>query len=98
MKLSACMLAALCCGILGAQPRIDPDDIGGVVTSPKGPEAGVWVIAETTDLPTQLHQNRGHRRPRALRAAGSAEGELQRWVAATGWWIRRKCRRRPARR
>src|SRR5258706_845608 len=25
----------------------------GVVTGPKGPEAGVWVIAETTDLPTK---------------------------------------------
>src|SRR3954469_5981804 len=30
---------------------IDNDDIGGVVTGPGGPEAGVWVIAETTDLP-----------------------------------------------
>jgi hypothetical protein len=34
--------------------RIDADDIGGVVTGPKGPEAGVWVIAETTDLPTRF--------------------------------------------
>ncbi len=33
---------------------IDNDDIGGVVTSVKGPEAGVWVIAETTDLPTKF--------------------------------------------
>src|SRR5262245_29551053 len=33
---------------------IDNDDIGGVVTSTKGPEAGVWVIAETTDLQTKL--------------------------------------------
>ena len=33
---------------------IDPDDIGGVVRSAKGPEAGVWVIAETTDFPTRL--------------------------------------------
>jgi hypothetical protein len=32
---------------------IDNDDIGGVVTGPRGPEAGVWVIAETTDLPTR---------------------------------------------
>ena len=32
--------------------RIDRDDIGGVVNGPRGPEAGVWVIAETTDLPT----------------------------------------------
>ncbi len=29
-------------------------EIGGVVTSSKGPEAGVWVIAETTDLPTKF--------------------------------------------
>src|SRR6266516_1861166 len=34
--------------------KVDADDIGGVVTSSKGPEAGVWVIAETTDLPTRL--------------------------------------------
>ncbi|HVL89184.1 MAG TPA: carboxypeptidase-like regulatory domain-containing protein, partial [Actinomycetota bacterium] len=33
---------------------IDSDDIGGVVTGPRGPEAGVWVIAETTQLPTRL--------------------------------------------
>src|SRR5690606_11873279 len=32
---------------------IGGDDIGGVVTGPKGPEAGVWVIAETHDLPTR---------------------------------------------
>ena len=32
---------------------IDGDDIGGVVTGASGPEAGVWVIAETTDLPTK---------------------------------------------
>ena len=36
-----------------AAVAIDNDDIGGVVTGPKGPEAGVWVIAETTDLPTK---------------------------------------------
>ena len=34
--------------------RIDNDDIGGVVTSANGAEAGVWVIAETTDLPTKF--------------------------------------------
>src|SRR5215510_1936235 len=33
---------------------IDADDIGGVVTGPKGPEAGVFVIAETTMTPTRL--------------------------------------------
>src|SRR5687768_4245447 len=34
--------------------RIDNDDIGGVVNGSRGPEAGVWVIAETTDLPTKF--------------------------------------------
>jgi hypothetical protein len=38
----------------GATIGIDADDIGGVVTSANGPEAGVWVIAETTDLPTKF--------------------------------------------
>jgi hypothetical protein len=37
----------------GAGVAIDPDDIGGVVTSTSGPEAGVWVIAETRDLPVR---------------------------------------------
>ena len=32
---------------------IGPSDLGGVVTSANGPEAGVWVIAETNDLPTR---------------------------------------------
>ena len=32
---------------------IDNDDIGGVVTGPNGPEGGVWVIAETNELPTK---------------------------------------------
>ncbi len=33
---------------------VDADDIGGIVTGPNGPEPGVWVIAETTDLPTRF--------------------------------------------
>src|SRR5476649_760083 len=37
----------------GAAAPLKADSIGGVVTGPKGPEAGVWVIAETTDLPTK---------------------------------------------
>src|SRR6478752_6185486 len=48
-------------GVLAAGPltaqvtvTIDADDIGGVVTGPGGPEAGVWVIAETTDLGTRF--------------------------------------------
>ncbi|HEX4135857.1 MAG TPA: carboxypeptidase-like regulatory domain-containing protein [Bryobacteraceae bacterium] len=33
--------------------KVKPNEIGGVVASSKGPEAGVWVIAETTSLPTR---------------------------------------------
>src|ERR1700760_1383580 len=42
--------------ILHAQQTltVGDTDIGGVVTSTKGPEAGVWVIAETTELPTKF--------------------------------------------
>jgi hypothetical protein len=35
-------------------PPVGPGDLGGTVTSANGPEAGVWVIAETTDLPTKF--------------------------------------------
>src|SRR6266513_646292 len=51
-----------CAGFLATAPveltaqtavAIDNDDIGGVVSGPSGPEAGVWVIAETRDLPTR---------------------------------------------
>ena len=38
--------------VAGAQVEVDSDDIGGVVTSENGPEAGVWVIAETEDFDT----------------------------------------------
>jgi len=33
---------------------IGAGDLGGVVSGPSGPEAGVWVIAETDDLPTRF--------------------------------------------
>ncbi|HEX4277167.1 MAG TPA: carboxypeptidase-like regulatory domain-containing protein [Bryobacteraceae bacterium] len=51
-------LIGLSIGISTAQEsapamKIKPGDIGGVVSSSKGPEAGVWVIAETTSLPTR---------------------------------------------
>jgi|GEM_PF-2727678 hypothetical protein len=35
-----------------ATMSVDNDDIAGVVTGGNGPEAGVWVIAETRDLAT----------------------------------------------
>jgi hypothetical protein len=34
--------------------RIGGSDLGGIVTSAKGPEAGVWIIAETADFPTKF--------------------------------------------
>src|ERR1700729_4441620 len=37
-----------------AAVAIGSSDIGGVVKGPHGPEAGVWVIAETHDLPTRF--------------------------------------------
>jgi hypothetical protein len=38
----------------GEAISIGTDDIGGVVTGTNGAEAGVWVIAETADLPTKF--------------------------------------------
>jgi hypothetical protein len=38
----------------GGAVAVDNDDLGGVVTGASGPEAGVWVIAETRGLPTRL--------------------------------------------
>jgi hypothetical protein len=40
----------------GQPIAIDADDIAGTVTSARGREAGVWVIAETTDSPTKLRK------------------------------------------
>jgi len=34
--------------------HIGDADLGGVVSGPNGPEAGVWVIAETSELPTRM--------------------------------------------
>src|SRR5581483_5970392 len=40
-------------GAQGAVP-VKKNEIGGTVSSPHGPEAGVWVIAETHDTPTRF--------------------------------------------
>jgi hypothetical protein len=50
------ILTLACSTGLRAQQTVDvrATEIGGVVTSSKGPEAGVWVVAETTDLPTKF--------------------------------------------
>jgi hypothetical protein len=53
---SLLVLAMIFSNPLNAQQavKIGATDIGGVVTGPAGPEAGVWVIAETTDTPTKF--------------------------------------------
>lgn len=52
---------AVCAGVVsgtralqtpGNATVVDGDDLAGTVTGPSGPEAGVWVIAHTTDLAT----------------------------------------------
>ena len=53
------VMAAALAGLAIAQKtndavRVGNADIAGVVTSAKGPEAGVWVIAEATDLSTKM--------------------------------------------
>jgi hypothetical protein len=55
----AVLFAAALAGIgvaqlYGQTVRVGNSDIGGVVTSSKGPEAGVWVIAETAEVPTKF--------------------------------------------
>src|ERR1700730_18023659 len=58
IAIAACLAGAI--AVLEAQQQpatgvtIGGTDLGGVVTSPNGPEAGVWVIAETADLPTKF--------------------------------------------
>ena len=51
---AAGIAAAIFSGANAQQATVSNDNIGGVVTGPSGPEAGVWVVAETTDLPTRL--------------------------------------------
>ena len=50
---AACMALAAITARAATEVALDADDIAGVVTGATGPEAGVWVIAETTDLPTR---------------------------------------------
>ena len=66
MKISrflAAGVAALALAQAGCQtqqvqpaPTTEGDDIVGVVTGAKGPEAGVWVIAQTDDLQTRFYK------------------------------------------
>src|SRR5215510_3116666 len=54
-KIAAAVAASLASFTAFAHaPAIDADDIGGIVTSANGPEAGVWVIAETNAFQTRF--------------------------------------------
>ena len=56
-RLAVWMLLALgSAGLALSAQGGNPDTITGVVTSGAGPEAGVWVIAETRDLPTMFRK------------------------------------------
>src|SRR5580704_613733 len=58
IALATCVVGAF--ALVKAQQRpaveiaIGSSDVGGVVTSMNGPEAGAWVVAETADLPTKF--------------------------------------------
>ncbi len=65
MKTGSRLAAVLVSSLLAACQQTAPqgsdsaapmgaNDLSGAVTSANGPEAGVWVIAETTDLPTKF--------------------------------------------
>ena len=51
LALAGC-LTVTCAAAADSGIPIVADDIGGVVKSDKGPEAGVWVIAETREFKT----------------------------------------------
>ncbi len=54
LEMAAFLTTSVCLFAQETAPaKVKPDEIGGVVSSSQGPEAGVWVIAETTDLPTR---------------------------------------------
>ena len=98
-------LAAICAAaFLLASPMlahaqsvtIGATDIGGMVSGPNGPEAGVWVIAETTDLPTKyakivVTDDRGRYLIPSCRGRGTRCG-----CAATGWSTPRRSKATPA--
>jgi len=55
--MTAASIALLAAPVAAQQSNvitIAAGDLGGVITGPKGPEAGVWVIAETADLATKF--------------------------------------------
>jgi len=100
-------VAAIClagCFNLVAAPSGDHDgsrskktDIGGVVTSPNAPKPGVWVIAETHDLPTRYAKMVVTGRPAAATSCPICQKpNIPSGSAAMAWPIRRRSKLSPA--
>src|SRR5258708_137903 len=75
---------------------IGDNDLGGLATSANGPEAGVWVIAETTGLPTKFAKvvdtdDRGR-----YMIPDLPKANYNVWCLAMGSLIRPRCNPRPA--
>jgi hypothetical protein len=92
-RVTAVVVAAFIALTLGgvgarqADPKavaLDADDIGGVVTGPKGPEAGVFVIAETTKPANTPDQECRDRRSGALPDSRSPAATYDVWVRGYG--------------
>ncbi len=54
LLLAACQVSPGASQSAASGPPVGASDLGGTVTSANGPETGVWVIAETNDLPTKF--------------------------------------------
>ncbi|MCE2541270.1 MAG: carboxypeptidase regulatory-like domain-containing protein, partial [Acidobacteria bacterium] len=54
MLVAAALVSLSATGRAASGAQAPEADISGVVTSANGPEEGVWVIAETTSLPTKF--------------------------------------------
>src|SRR6267378_7602457 len=77
----------------GPAVSVGSNDLGGVVRSAEGPEAGVWVIAETTDTPTRyarivVTDDRGR-----YLIPDLPKGNYQVWVRGYGSLIPQRFRR-----
>src|SRR5690606_9112961 len=68
----------------GGAPAIDPDDIGGTVTSAAGGEAGGWGLAEAGDLGTESRQTVVNDDPRQVRLPDLPPATYSVWVRGYG--------------
>ncbi|MBV9559469.1 MAG: carboxypeptidase regulatory-like domain-containing protein, partial [Bradyrhizobium sp.] len=76
----------------GPAVAIDDDDIGGVVTSRFGPEAGVWVIAQTTELSTRFAKIAVTDERGGYVVPDLPHAHYQVWVRGYGWSTRQRSR------